>query len=120
VVYCYCFAGGNLPLVVNRVCFFPVYDSIEDFVQLVHQAGGEDLPDMDGGAELHANKLTCEGLDELIIEDSNADSNLRDNFRFNTIWPRRTMVALIFCRMLVGSGVTHAISHVYVLIRLVI
>jgi hypothetical protein len=83
-----------LPVVVNRVCFFHVYGSIKDIVQLVHQAGGEDLADMDGGAELHTNKLSCEGLDELVIKDNNEDSNLRDNFRFSVIWHRGTVVAL--------------------------
>jgi hypothetical protein len=108
-----------LPVVVNRVCFFPVYDSIKYIVQLVHQAG-EDLSVMGGGAELHTNKLTCECLDELITEDNNEDSNLRDNFRFNAIWHRRTVVTLIFCRTLAGSDVTHATSHVCALITLVI
>jgi hypothetical protein len=32
--------------------------------------------------------------------------NLRDNFRFNAIWHRRSVAALIFCRRLAGSDVT--------------
>jgi hypothetical protein len=47
--------------------------------------------------------------------------NLHDNFQFNAVWHRRSVVVLIFCRRLAGSdGHCHALSKVYGLITLVI
>jgi hypothetical protein len=40
------------------------------------------------------------------LENLHHFSNLHDNFRFNTIWHRRSMVALIFCRRLAGSVIS--------------
>jgi hypothetical protein len=40
------------------------------------------------------------------LETLHLFSNLGDNFRFNAIWHRRSVVAFIFCRRLAGSDVT--------------
>jgi hypothetical protein len=40
------------------------------------------------------------------LENLHHFSNLRDNFRFNAIWHRLSVVMLIFCRRLAGSDVT--------------
>ena len=45
---------------------------------------------------------------------------LRDSFRFNAVWHRWSMAALLFCMMLAESDVIHAISYMFVLITLVI
>ena len=31
---------------------------------------------------------------------------MRNNFRFNAMWPTRSVVVLVFCRMLAESDVT--------------
>jgi hypothetical protein len=41
-----------------------------------------------------------------LLENLHHFLNLRNNFRFNAIWHRRSVVALIFCRRLAGSDVT--------------
>jgi hypothetical protein len=40
------------------------------------------------------------------LENFRRVSNLHDNFRFNTIWHRQSMAALVFCRRLAESDVT--------------
>ena len=40
------------------------------------------------------------------LENFRHVSNLRDNFRFNTIWHRQSMAALVFCRGLAESDIT--------------
>jgi hypothetical protein len=40
------------------------------------------------------------------LENLHQFSNLHDNFQFNEIWHRRSVVTLIFCRRLAGSDVT--------------
>jgi hypothetical protein len=64
------------------------------------------------GHVLQCLKLFCTGSSHLSgfaltrLENLHHFSNLCDNFRFNVIWHRQSMVVLIFCRRLAGSDVT--------------